>query len=479
MRCNEIIRFTFQKFSRGNIHNTAERFSNWRGLIRKELESDGNNHSNNYEESDSVCIYRIPQNMLEVEPKAYTPHSISIGPYHYGKPHLKDMENLKLRFFRRLFDPNGPNGAKLDEAFNALELVEDKARQCYMEMEKIRLSRDEFLHMMMVDASFIIQLLRDFSLNKFDQVHHLSRWKLPVIRREMIMLENQLPLFVLSKLSELTDESRSERLDALALRFFLAALTSGSSNMIPKSLESEVRIEHLLDLLRSSVAPKLSGEEQRGNQKNMVYSITELKNAGVKIKAGHNRKLLDISFGNRYLGMFVKELTIPALHLTDHRGTILRNIVAYEKWHERCKPDVTTCMFFYNKLINTEEDVALLHYKGVLNHSLGSDKVVAELINNITKEIAPDFKESYLHKVVNDANMYFEKPYARLRSLVMHNYVNSLVVLSTLGAIAALSLTYLQTACALAELRLSFERQESKAFDSIARDAFLWAWFDL
>ncbi|MED6134516.1 hypothetical protein PIB30_037654 [Stylosanthes scabra] len=411
MECNKFIRLAFQKFSRRSIHSTAERFSNWRGLIRKELESGGNNLPNNYEEgSDSVCIYRIPQNMLEVEPKAYTPHSISIGPYHFGKPHLQDMEHLKLRFFRRLFDPNGPNGAKLDEAFNALESVEDKARQCYMEMEKIRLSRDEFLHMMMVDASFIIQLLRDFSLNKFDQVPNLSRWKLPLIRREMIMLENQLPLFVLAKLLELTDDSRSERLDALALRFFLPMLTSGSSNNIPKSVESEFRIEHLLDLLRSSVVPKLSGEEQRGSQNNMIYSITELKNAGVKIKAGHNRKVLDISFGNRYLGMFVKELTIPALHLTDHRGTILRNIVAFEKCHERCKPDVTTCMFFFN----TEEDVALLHYKGVLNHPLGSDKVVAELINNITKEIAPDFKESYLHKVVNDANKYFGKPYARI-----------------------------------------------------------------
>ncbi|MED6206156.1 hypothetical protein PIB30_024319 [Stylosanthes scabra] len=470
----EVINLCMEKFSRRNIHSTAERFSNWRGLIRKELESGGNNHNNNYEQgSDSVCIYRIPQNMLKVEPEAYTPQTISIGPYHYGKPHLQDMENLKLSFFRRLFDPNGPNGAKLDEAFNALESVEHKARQCYMEMEKIRLSRDEFLHMMMVDASFIIQLLRDFSVNKFDQVPHLSRWKLPVIRREMVMLENQLPLFVLSKLFELTDDSRSETLEMLALRFFLPMMTWHARNNIPiKSVESGFRIEHLLDLLRSIVVPKLD-EKQRGKQTNMVYSITELKKSGVKIKACQKRELLDIRFGNRYFGMFVKELTIPALHLTDHRGTMLRNIVAFEKWHERCKPDVTTWIFFINRLINTEEDVALLHYKGVLNHSLGSDKMVAELINNVTKEMAPDLKECYLHKVVNDANKHFEKPYARLRRVVMHNYVNLLVALSTFGAICALGFTFIQTVCALGE-DLTFRSKENETFSSSLKDAFAW-----
>ena len=105
--------------------------------------------------------------------------------------------------------------------------------------------------------------------------------------------------------------------------------------------------------------------------------------------------------------MFIREFTIPPLHISDHRGTVFRNIVAFEMCHKRCYPDMTTYIFFFYRLINSADDVALLHYKGVPNHSLGSNELVAELINNIAKEIVPDMNESYLHEMVNKANKYF------------------------------------------------------------------------
>lgn len=65
---------------------------------------------------DCVCIYRVPPNMRQVEPKAYRPNNISIGPYHYGDPRLQNMEMIKRKFFRRLFDANDVNGTKLNDA---------------------------------------------------------------------------------------------------------------------------------------------------------------------------------------------------------------------------------------------------------------------------------------------------------------------------------------------------------------------------
>ncbi|TKY72710.1 UPF0481 protein [Spatholobus suberectus] len=127
--------------------------------------------------------------MLQVSPKAYIPNNISIGPYHHGAPHLQNMEFLKRKFFHRLFDPNGVNGPKLDEAFKFHEEHEAKVRECYM--GEIKQSSDEFLQTMLVDGSFIIQLLRDLSHNQFKQVPSSSRWMLPTFRRELIMLENQ------------------------------------------------------------------------------------------------------------------------------------------------------------------------------------------------------------------------------------------------------------------------------------------------
>ncbi|TKY72711.1 UPF0481 protein [Spatholobus suberectus] len=131
--------------------------------------------------------------MRHVEPKAYRPNNISIGPCHHGAPHLRNMEVLKKSFYRRLFDPNNDaNGAKLDEAFRFLEEQESSVRRCYM--DDIKLSGDEFLQMMLVDGSFIVQLLRDLSAREFGRVPCLSTWMLPIIRRELIMLENQLPI---------------------------------------------------------------------------------------------------------------------------------------------------------------------------------------------------------------------------------------------------------------------------------------------
>ena len=167
MSCSKLmIRFVFQKFSRRKFHSSAERSSNWRDFMKKESET------SLPEESESVCIYRVPSFMSLVEPKAYRPSHISIGPYHYKKPHLQETEKLKAKFFRRLFDPNGLNGSKLDMAMSSLESLEDKIRNCYT--DEIKLSRDEFLKMMLIDSSFIVQLLRDLSENEFSKVPSLS-----------------------------------------------------------------------------------------------------------------------------------------------------------------------------------------------------------------------------------------------------------------------------------------------------------------
>ncbi|GAU44044.1 hypothetical protein TSUD_300140 [Trifolium subterraneum] len=270
------------------------------------------------------------------------------------------MESLKDKFFHRLFDPKGANGTKLEEACKFLEKEEINARSCYM--GDIKLSSDEFLKMLLVDGSFMIQLLRDLSENEFKQVPSLSRWMLPTISRELIMLENQLPIH--------------------------------------------------------SIRPKLIGEELRGCQSEMIHSITELKE-GVKIKACEDRELLDISFWKKW-GIMIKELTMPPVYIGDHRGTVFRNMVAFEKCYKRCNPDMTTYMFFLNGLINSADDVSVLHYKGIIHHSLGSDEHVAELINNIAKEIVPDMNESYLYKVVNEANEYLSCWRSRFRASIVH-----------------------------------------------------------
>ncbi|MED6206161.1 hypothetical protein PIB30_024324 [Stylosanthes scabra] len=463
MGFNKLIRFAIhhhnQKLMKRKFHCSAEINPPWRGHLREGLER------GNPKKSEHVCIYRIPPNMLHVEPKAYIPNNIAIGPYHHGRPHLKDMEDIKLRFFRRLFDPAGPNGSnKLDEAFKELESIEDKARQCYA--EEIKFSSDEFLEMMMVDSSFIIQLLREFSeleKNKLNLVPDFSRWMLPAIRREMIMLENQIPQFILRKLFEITNTNGNDHhssVDALALKFFHPMLKPELGNYDNYSSKLKLKepgfeSEHLVDLFRYSIRPteisRRRRDIERGIQTNMIYSATQLDEAGVKIKKRDTTSLLDISFGNKFMKRFVKELKIPTLRILDHRATALRNMVAFEKCHNRCHADVTAYVFFFNRLINSSKDVDLLHQKGVVHHSLGCDEELAELINKIAKEIVPDSRESYLYRAVNEANEYVgDNRYAKMRASMVRNYFTSWVVgVTTAGAVFALVFTVIQTICAV------------------------------
>ncbi|BFG39068.1 hypothetical protein Pyn_02214 [Prunus yedoensis var. nudiflora] len=50
--------------------------------------------------NSSCCIFRVPQYLLEINKKAYQPHIVSIGPYHYVDTHLDMMQQHKWRFLR-------------------------------------------------------------------------------------------------------------------------------------------------------------------------------------------------------------------------------------------------------------------------------------------------------------------------------------------------------------------------------------------
>ena len=76
---------------------------------------------------------------------------------------------------------------------------------------------------------------------------------------------------------------------------------------------------------------------------------------------------------------------------------------------------------------------------------------MAKLVNNLCKEVVLDNDESYLYKVVNNTNSYFNTWYARDRAILVHHYFSSwLVGISTLGAVVALYLTLVQTASGVA-----------------------------
>ncbi|KAL4352553.1 hypothetical protein GQ457_06G024390 [Hibiscus cannabinus] len=447
MRNSSLTRFLLHKPSRtfhgiAHVPTQPRDVSKWKAALREELASKAPVNR------EDACIYRVPVNMRALQPDAYAPSVISIGPYHHGDERLQEMEELKWEFFHRLFRPRRPNGVELDPAMEAMEVLEQDARGCYWDKAE-RLGKDEFVRMLLVDGCFVVELLRELKHNNFRFAPSVKRWMLSTLRQDLIMLENQLPLSVLQKLFELTKRSAESTsttcLEELALCFFNPLLQSQISDVRGVTVST-----HFLDLFRLSILPtrllpeqgvesRMSSSKATKEGTGLMRSTTELMEAGVVFEKAVNCPPLDVRSDKRWL-------KIPPLCIDDHKGTLIRNMVAYEQCHPDCEPHVTSYLFFFDGLINSAHDVELLHRKGILHHSLGSNKEVAKLVNGLCKEIARDGRESYLRQVVHDVDTYWNSRYAWFRAGLVHHYFSSWMVgVSTLGAIIVLYLTLIQT----------------------------------
>ncbi|XP_021859000.1 UPF0481 protein At3g47200-like isoform X3 [Spinacia oleracea] len=354
--------------------------------------------------SSRSSIYHVPAKLRKIDPKAYEPHFISIGPYHHGSPNLQDSEKFKLQSLNRLV---GLGKQKLAADINAIEL---EARECYS--DDVKLSREEFVYMMLLDGCFIVDLFKELNQKNFvcSNSSLLSkRWMLPVVRRDLITLENQLPMIVLKKIFDATRTNSTEEgsLEELALRFF-DPLMPREEDVLQQSITSvngnHQKFQHLLDIFHSSIT--LGNKVKRSKEPHMYRSVAELKEAGIKVRVLGNTQPLELRFEREVLRM-------PSLLIDNHTASVFRNIVAYEQCHRECKPDMTTYLFFLDKLINSAEDVGLLHYEGVIQHTLGSNKQVAKLVNNLCVEVEHDGQESYLCEVVERLNFYSDRWFSK------------------------------------------------------------------
>lgn len=441
-------RRNFEAFFRRCASTSSQVHENCKASLLKKL------NAKIPEESDKVCIYRVPTKLRQVEAKAYDPSIVSIGPYHRGDQHLKEMEEVKLKFFHRVFKSRREGGDELDGVISAMEKLEPRVRSCYV--DDVKLSRDEFIEMMTIDGCFILQLLREVGGCSSSSL--LQRWMLPTLRRDLIKLENQLPVIVLHKLLKLVNaNSQCEysilSLQDLAFKFFNPLLQRDSHTNAAGATAMNGAC-HFLDLFRSSILPEIQ-DQDRKRQPHMIRSLTVLKEAGVVLEKSPNDRALDVQSEGRFL-------KIPPLRIDDHRGTLFHNTVAFEQCHKKCKPDATAYLFFLDGLVNSADDVEILHYKGIVHHSLGSNEEAANLVNKLCREVDWDGEESYLHKVVcEDIDVYFMSARAKLRGRLVHYYFSNWTVgISTVAGLFALYLTLIQTGCRVADA-LEYMQEES------------------
>lgn len=188
--------------------------------------------------------------------------------------------------------------------------------------------------------------------------------------------------------------------------------------------------------------PLLPGKYDCSEKDCNIRSATELTEAGVRFKRRKPDQLDNILFKGGVL-------QLPRITVDDTSEYLYLNLMAFERFHEAAGNDVTSYVFFMDRLIDSAKDVALLHWGGVLENSLGSDQDVADLFNSLSTDVCLD-PDGGLFRVQIEVAEYYRKPLPWLIAYAKHNYCSNLwVTLSIVAAIFLFALTITQTVYAV------------------------------
>ncbi|GKE39173.1 putative UPF0481 protein, partial [Tanacetum coccineum] len=220
-------------------------------------------------EVNPVCIFTVPQVLLATNPESYIPQEVALGPFHHKRPEVHDMQKYKLAAARRAQQHVSVSIERIVETMK--ESDEARIRACYH--KSIDMSADALIWMMIVDMAYFLEFLEVYNIKEerrilkktnsgMSHVVDVKGKKLShmVILRDLVMLENQIPMFLITKMLEYQNKN-ADLQDNYAdetLKKMLMGLYHELSPFKEKVL-ADVEIDscdHLLDFLYHLTVPK-------------------------------------------------------------------------------------------------------------------------------------------------------------------------------------------------------------------------------
>ncbi|KAK1265091.1 UPF0481 protein [Acorus gramineus] len=310
------------------------------------------------------------------------------------------MEEFKLRVLQNLLSRNPT--ITLERCLEEMKGLELRARSCYSEV--IDMSSEEFVEMMLLDGCFTVFILT-CKLNELvwmpreglqETEHNVDGGGIAHgvslsddVMYDLLLLENQIPFFVLEALFNLESSSKGQ-----------------------DKLEPQI----------------------------WIPTVTQMKEAGVKFKVKNSTSsFLDVTFRDGVL-------EIPTLVLYDSSKSILPNLIAYEQCYRYTKFHVTNYTHFMDCLVNSPADVAILQDEKIIMNSLSGENEAAQFINQLGIEVFIDWNESYLSDLFNEVNRFCGLRRNKWRAKLVRDYFSNPWTIISLGAaVVLLVLTFLQT----------------------------------
>lgn len=457
--------------------------ANWVIHIKQELQNLGSDSDASMREKPFLT--RVPAPLHVVRPSAFTPQTLAIGPLHRNlvKEGLyafsfAEMEEYKLLAAKLLLSAqsSSEDAARLiDKLVQEILKEEEEVRACFgKEMGLSGLGSEELGYMLGLDCIFIVALMHSlynelhagdaddekiwWVPSSFSRVYerHLAHPVKKAALLDLLLLENQVPLFLVKKVMQMMDRrygdddveaSFQELVDAVAymalpfckgvkglggrhakhlLDCLYTIVTHPSQDYHPTFIKSADQRSHITDpLLQDHGQLLLPG---------LVPTATQLRQAGVQFK-GHPLSLSHVSFERH-------TLTLPNIHVGDETERIFRNLLAHES-QLLGRAEVASYLHFMNSLINTADDVAVLVEAGVISENIGDYKHVARLWNQLATNTACIFTPGY-SDVASLAKAYVEAEIHGVMAELRERYFSRpWLVLSLLSGTALLLMTFI------------------------------------
>ncbi|XP_050387304.1 UPF0481 protein At3g47200-like [Argentina anserina] len=360
---------------------------------------------------DEWCIYRVPSKLRNVNKASYTPQLLSIGPFHYGSPNLKDMQSHKQKYYEKFLLRCSKNEAELKALVNQHQ---DRILSFYAGYIECR---GNFMDMILVDACFIIEL---FITDSETENHHILRspWMRKAVVTDLILFENQIPYYFLEKLYDFAEPQIHVQLEPAQLpqhqpepaqHQFLKYSCNFFKEYYKKDKAPGVNPKHFTDLVRDFVCTKeVKVNCFSDNQKRCKYDVRKLKAAGVKFThLAEPFVIKELSSTRVKLpSLTTKELKLTRFWATYDAESVIRNIMALEQLIYPEQAYVCSYFLLLSQLVNTVQDIDLLIKDGVVENLLGSNKSVEKLINSLCVHIVEHI--SCYFKICDDLNEHYE-----------------------------------------------------------------------
>ncbi|KAI4332472.1 hypothetical protein L6164_017377 [Bauhinia variegata] len=380
------------------------------------------------------CIYRVPYHMRKLNLEAYTPNVVSIGPLHHCDKSLQNMERCKRVYFKQFV---ARTKIKLEALIGSMEKAEPKLRLSYS--ENFEMNKEELVRVTLVDACFIVELFWKFYHDEwtdYDRDTVLKPWLSTNMRLDLLLLENQVPFFLLETVYKLTSDPPQGHIPSfleLSIKYFEYYNT--------QDLKPDFTISHFTDLLRTfNLQPSNTLQKVSHRKIARIQTATELLEAGVTFQVNHTSKCkLGLHFSRGCL-------RIPEIEIVDTTEVLYLNMVALEQCHYPYSSYITDYISVMYFLINTKNDVDILVQNKIVVNWLGDNDAVAKLFNSLLKNVTIVSSNPFYLDLHKDLDAFCENRWRKRKATLKRDYCNTAWrTLATCAAIVIVFLTLVQT----------------------------------